>query len=221
MNIPRLIKEHHQAMKDKGFHDCPECKGKGSYWPEGTREINKFGGTPPPKCKDCEGSGINTNKNIGEMLMLIVSELGEALEAHRCGRFAELDKYEKSVLPTAYRAYMYGSFEEEIADVFLRLFDLCGYLKWTVEPFGGKELSKKRFENIGSFFMVITGKLHYAYEQIVYLRDFEETNPIGSLEQILGFLLTFCDHHSIPIEKHIIAKMAYNKTRPYNHGKEY
>ena len=25
MDIPKIIKEQHQAMIDKGFYDCPEC----------------------------------------------------------------------------------------------------------------------------------------------------------------------------------------------------
>ena len=54
-------------------------------------------------------------RNIPEMLMLIVSELGEALEA--------------------YRAQDKENFNEEIADTFIRLFDLCGGLKIDVEKY--------------------------------------------------------------------------------------
>ncbi|MFH1201368.1 MAG: nucleotide pyrophosphohydrolase [Candidatus Omnitrophota bacterium] len=54
-------------------------------------------------------------RNIPEMLMLIVSELGEALEAYRIK-----DK---------------ENFNEEIADTFIRLFDLCGGLKIDVEKY--------------------------------------------------------------------------------------
>jgi hypothetical protein len=34
-------------------------------------------------------------------------------------------------------------------------------------------------------------------------------------------LVNFSLSRGIEIEKHIIAKMEYNKTRPYKHGKEY
>lgn len=54
-------------------------------------------------------------RNIPEMLMLVVSELGEALEAYRVQ-----DK---------------ENFNEEIADTFIRLFDLCGGLKIDVEKY--------------------------------------------------------------------------------------
>ena len=53
------------------------------------------------------------DRNVGEMLMLIVSELGEAVESHRCGAFG-LEKKD--------------TFEDELADTVIRLFDLCGGL---------------------------------------------------------------------------------------------
>lgn len=50
-------------------------------------------------------------RNVGEMLMLVVSELGEAIEAHRTRHFGLEQK---------------DTFEDEIADSVIRLFDLCG-----------------------------------------------------------------------------------------------
>jgi len=52
-------------------------------------------------------------RNVGEILMLVVSELGEAIEAHRTGAFGIGKK---------------DTFEDEIADTVIRLFDLCGGL---------------------------------------------------------------------------------------------
>ena len=52
-------------------------------------------------------------RNVGEMLMLVVSELGEAIEAHRTRNFGLEQK---------------DTFEDEIADAVIRLFDLCGGL---------------------------------------------------------------------------------------------
>ncbi len=62
-------------------------------------------------------------RNIGEALMLIVTELAEAMEAHRVQ-----DK---------------ENFKEEIADAFIRLFDLCGGLKIDIEA----EITKKSEKN--------------------------------------------------------------------------
>jgi NTP pyrophosphatase (non-canonical NTP hydrolase) len=62
-------------------------------------------------------------RNIGEMLMLIVTELAEAMEAYRTS-----DK---------------ENFNEEIADTFIRLFDLSGGLGIDIE----KEIAKKMEKN--------------------------------------------------------------------------
>lgn len=62
-------------------------------------------------------------RNIGEALMLIVTELAEAMEAYRLS-----DR---------------ENFKEELADTFIRLFDLCGGLKIDIE----KEIAKKSEKN--------------------------------------------------------------------------
>ncbi len=62
-------------------------------------------------------------RNIGEALMLIVTELAEAMEAHRVQDEA--------------------NFREEIADSFIRLLDLCGGLGIDIE----EEIHKKSFKN--------------------------------------------------------------------------
>ncbi len=62
-------------------------------------------------------------RNIGEALMLIVSELAEAMEAHR--------KEDQD------------NFKEELADTFIRLLDLCGGLNIDIEG----EIAKKSEKN--------------------------------------------------------------------------
>jgi NTP pyrophosphatase (non-canonical NTP hydrolase) len=93
-------------------------------------------------------------------LMLIVSELGEACEADRKNRHADYDAFRKALPYTvngynlccfaqdgtpipneiAQEAYKYefekrikDSFEDEIADAFLRLMDLCGAMNIDIE----------------------------------------------------------------------------------------
>lgn len=64
------------------------------------------------------------SRNTAEMLMLVVSELAEALEADR--------KNDRA------------GFREEIADTFIRLFDMCGGLGIDIES----EIEKKRIKNM-------------------------------------------------------------------------
>lgn len=67
-----------------------------------------------------------SGRPISEMLMLIVTELGEACEADRKNNW--------------------DNFKEEIADTFIRLADMCGYLDIDIETEIEKkvEINKKR-----------------------------------------------------------------------------
>lgn len=96
-------------------------------------------------------------RNVGEMLMLVVSELGEAIEAHRKNRLLSVDR--PVVVASAedvkwFEANVKDTFEDEIADAVIRLMDMAGGL-------------------------------------------------------------------GIDLERHIKAKLAYNKTRARLHGKAY
>ena len=117
MNVAEIVKEIHETNKSKGFWD-----------------------------KD---------RNIGELLMLTVSELSEALEAHR-GRGNKLNKEyfdlfvnssssigtksddgetitKETLFKDGFKLYVKDSFEDEIADAIIRLFDLCGGLEIDIE----------------------------------------------------------------------------------------
>lgn len=93
-------------------------------------------------------------QNIGEMLMLIVSELGEALEADRKNKHCYKTIDIENLSCEQFNLVVKDTFEDELADVVIRVADLCGYL-------------------------------------------------------------------GIDMESHIKAKMKYNDSRPYKHGKEY
>lgn len=109
----------------------------------------------------------DTQTEIGTRLMLVVSELSEAMEAIRKGHHANVQEYlarkreilessqgnHEDELKRCFETRMKNSFEDEVADAIIRLFDLCGF-------------------------------------------------------------------EGINIEVHIAEKLAYNKTRPYKHGKK-
>lgn len=82
----------------------------------------------------------------GTMLMLIVSELGEALEADRKGQEANMKGflsdmsyweegeggYEERFILT-FQNDIKDSFEDELADALIRILDLCGKMEIDIE----------------------------------------------------------------------------------------
>jgi len=83
------------------------------------------------------------DRNMGELLMLIVSELGEALEALR-----------KDKRQIKYNDWKKDTFEDELADVAIRLFDLAEAegvnLTWQIEQ--KLEYNKNRPPKHGKLF---------------------------------------------------------------------
>lgn len=114
-NLNELAKEFHERSKAKGFWDDP--------------------------------------RETGTLLMLIVSELSEAMEADRKGQYAKIDDAEfiidgktiREDLDLAikendmikfeyiFRTQVKDTFEDEIADVFIRLFDFIGQRNIDIE----------------------------------------------------------------------------------------
>lgn len=85
-------------------------------------------------------------RSFGESLMLIVSELGEALEADRKGKIADLKAYNATLLSedvleedmvfynrTCFERFIKDTVEDEIADSLIRILDLCDAMGMDVE----------------------------------------------------------------------------------------
>jgi NTP pyrophosphatase (non-canonical NTP hydrolase) len=79
-------------------------------------------------------------RNVGEMLMLVTSELGEGMEAHRKGKFADWNTYQEAIKAPepinpkkAFEDSIKDSFEDEIADAVIRLFDMAAGLDIDLE----------------------------------------------------------------------------------------
>jgi len=75
-----------------------------------------------------KGFYTSPDRNIGELLMLCVTELAEAMEAVRVKYYCGLTTTSNKIIPQEkFEQYVKDSFEDEIADCFIRLLDLCGY----------------------------------------------------------------------------------------------
>lgn len=75
----------------------------------------------------------DNDRNVGELLALIHAEISEALEGHRAGnhitnegvikglKIEDEEKFKEYV-----NKYVKDTFENEMADAVIRIFDLCG-----------------------------------------------------------------------------------------------
>ena len=85
-------------------------------------------------------------REVGTLLMLVVTEVAEALEADRTGDFCDFSKYEEckkemdvgirtseEIEKYAFEKYIKNTFEDELADVIIRTLDICGCLTIDIE----------------------------------------------------------------------------------------
>jgi len=122
MTIKELCKKAHKTAVSKGFwsKECIGCNGSGEIFDDsaiGSGYEGDLTGVGMHKaCPTCKGTKLSKDKkerNDGEMIALMHSELSEALEALRHGNLKSDHIPEFSLL------------EEEMADVLIRIGDFC------------------------------------------------------------------------------------------------
>lgn len=94
--------------------------------------------------KDIHRNAVNKgfwdiNDNVGEKLMLVVSELGEAMEAHRADKFTAISvsnvtcREDDKEFNEYFKRDIKDTFEDELADSIIRLLDLSERLNIDIE----------------------------------------------------------------------------------------
>jgi NTP pyrophosphatase (non-canonical NTP hydrolase) len=104
---------------------------------KGVKMLNELRDTIHENAK-AHGFYDDEKVNIPEKLMLIVSELGEAMEAYRSGKLNPNWRafeffVEQSDFNDSFRTYIKDCMEDELADTIIRLLDLCGYMKIDID----------------------------------------------------------------------------------------
>ena len=149
--------------------------------------------------------------DIRHYLMLVITELAEAVQAYRKNKFADRNEYEKLVKErgcaedTAFLLSVKDTFEDEMADACIRLMDLTG--RFDVELPTDIKIIRTEGEDITVTLFKAIFFMHNAL-----CRD------AGAL---VMYLIRLSEALGIDIEWHIRQKMAYNKSRPYLHGNKF
>ena len=159
-------------------------------------------------------------------MMLVLSEIGEMVEADRKNRHADVAYYTTSSGNglASFESLIKDTFEDEMADVVIRLCDFCGSLN--VLPhmndvmvdmsdefkdyWGEKSVCEQCFA-LSSMVVDI--------ERASY--DADDSKMRKRLGSTLSFIFEMANHHGIDLLWHVDRKMEYNESRPLRHGKAY
>lgn len=183
--------------------------------------------------KDCHERSVakgfwDEPRNTVHYLMLVISELSEAVEADRIGRWAKLDhdtidtlqRIEGAPYAQEFLRLVKDTVEDEIADAVIRLLDLLfdllgGYeLKSSdLDKVRGADVDRLPSEELPYILFWVTEELCRLW-RAECLRLEGIPYAIKALEQL-------CDHLGIDLMIHIELKLKYNETRPVKHGKKY
>lgn len=154
-------------------------------------------------------------------LMLAITELSEAVEAHRKERWANREAYQQRMSSNldnldkrqGFEMYIKDTVEDELADAYIRLLDLVaareGWLQgnYIDEALAWATDNKKL--PVGTF-------TEQVYNIVVCMSCAEVV-----VESALTLIEYVAHHNDIDLFWHIREKMKYNASRPRLHGKKY
>lgn len=166
--------------------------------------------------------------SVEHYLMLVLSEIGESVEADRRGNYGSLRCFERGMgldgdFLNHFANYVKDSVGDELSDVCIRLYDMCGALG--IEP-------SVEYDDLGADFVDIFGEDTFC-ERMYYLsRLLCSTSGVvtddGTDECLpcvvgcaLSFLFAVSKDMGVDLMQHIEWKMRYNEERPYRNGKKY
>ena len=183
--------------------------------------------------KDCHQRAVakgfwDEPHSVGHYLMLVVSELSEAVEADRLGKVVkltpeqveELNRLDGAEFVQEFLRVVKDTVWDEIADAVIRLLDLLG---WMLKD---RALSEKEVEtDLGVSAFYIAGEMTLADALWPILQEAcchcdmyaHRTAILYSIKS----LELLCDRLGIDLMTHIELKLKYNATRPALHGKKY
>lgn len=155
------------------------------------------------------------NLSNEHFLCLVISELMEAVEADRKGRYANVGRYiaesdfycHGAFSDTIFEQWIKDTVEDELADACIRLLDLAGLR--------GYDLDKLDYEGSDTEDYSEMNFTESMYRICVYVTDGFYNEYYDTL---LNEIFAFCKDRSIDIFWFINQKMRYNELRLYKHG---
>lgn len=174
-------------------------------------------------------------RNVGEVFMLIITELAEALESHRKGKFSirikdgtyfwtevepkrKVPGHEDPEFKDWFEELIKDSFEDEIADAYIRILDAAGGFGIKLPAVKPPDIEYRSvvMDNVGDRLIDISDDLIEAKNRMRRVED-----PWVPLVTALRKLEHLSDDFNFDLMTHVELKLAYNLTRERLHGKKY
>lgn len=159
-------------------------------------------------------------------LMLIITEIAEAVQADRKDKHADVAKFKEyqtyygTFLPSEeirtirfredFEAYIKNSVEDELSDVVIRCLDLAGLRN--IEFDYALKLMESGMKKVNKAFPV------FMYECCADISNGSLATLARRLNVIVAAIICYCKQQDIDIEFFIEQKMRYNRLREYKHG---
>ena len=168
--------------------------------------------------------------------MLIVSELGKALEAHRSGKRADMEQHisvghndsvsDADWFKISFENCIKDTFEDEIADVVIRILDWCAYRNIGVSASDRlSDFQVSDYDRVGDVLMDVNQCLCVACTNQRSIDFVDSERNREAVEECVNDALIICcnlaDAQGFDLIQHIELKMKYNATRERLHGKKY
>jgi hypothetical protein len=181
------------------------------------------------KCA-CDHGFHNTELSNGHLLMLVITELSEAVEADRKGKYfkgistfeREFNRYsalvdENKRFECAFEKYVKDTVSDEMADAVIRLLDLAGLIDISLEDIYDfmEEPEYKDWDDALKE-MSFTERMFFLTSILTEDRDIAEVIKASIVVIFLNADLLYVD-----FLWHIEQKMRYNELRENKHGKRY
>lgn len=141
-------------------------------------------------------TGLPIERNKGELLMLVITELAEAVEGIRKNLMDDKLPHRKME-------------EVEMADALIRMCDYCGGFGITFED----QMVVHYFNDGAGKVKHIQNKAGQIFEICRCVTDFDFSNQEYAVGVAVGAIKEYCSSHNLDLEGAIEEKLAYNATR--------
>lgn len=166
-------------------------------------------------------------KTIETIHLLIVSELVEAVEAERKGTNEPTKQQYTELLkefdPIKFKAGFKDTVIDELADTVIRCLDYIGYelhrnkdKPWLAGQYTSSLDINAGQESWQSFRAVALTSFAWGC-----ISDFSRALTAGEPSFLITKIQAYAKAHALPLPEAIDAKLLYNQSRPYRHGKKY